>query len=184
MVLQRVLSAARLSSMTYLKGCQVQISMTRPLLRPQLVSAIIAKVTRVLANQIQCPSFNASSRTLLRPPPLVQLQATKHKVFCHLTRCRRKSKLLWQTCLNIVLQQKVVIPHPFQSSILTPPSVVFSFWTLTLDLVQQMLNENEITYTRIDGKTSLAKRTECMRLFQTDDTVRVILVSITCGGAG
>jgi len=30
----------------------------------------------------------------------------------------------------------------------------------------------------------LVKRAECMRLFQTDDTGRVILVSITCGGAG
>ncbi|KAE9378355.1 hypothetical protein N431DRAFT_541839 [Stipitochalara longipes BDJ] len=67
---------------------------------------------------------------------------------------------------------------------LISPSVVFSFWTSTLDLVQQILDVNEITYTRIDGKMSLAKRTEYMRLFQTDDTVRVILVSITCGGAG
>ncbi|PMD57317.1 uncharacterized protein K444DRAFT_644904 [Hyaloscypha bicolor E] len=67
---------------------------------------------------------------------------------------------------------------------LTEKCVVFSFWTSTLDLVQYMLDESEIIYTRIDGKMSLGKRTECMRLFQTDDTVRVILVSITCGGAG
>jgi SWI/SNF-related matrix-associated actin-dependent regulator of chromatin subfamily A3 len=73
---------------------------------------------------------------------------------------------------------------PFIANVLIPYSVVFSFWTSTLDLVQHMLDESEFIYTRIDGKISLAKRTECMRLFQTDDTVRVILVSITCGGAG
>ncbi|PMD44628.1 hypothetical protein L207DRAFT_421525 [Hyaloscypha variabilis F] len=67
---------------------------------------------------------------------------------------------------------------------LISPSAVFSFWTSTLDLVQRILDVNDITYTRIDGKTSLVKRAECMRLFQTDDTVRVILVSITCSGAG
>jgi SWI/SNF-related matrix-associated actin-dependent regulator of chromatin subfamily A3 len=73
---------------------------------------------------------------------------------------------------------------PLLPNVLIPYSVVFSFWTSTLDLVQYILDESEFIYTRIDGKMSLAKRTECMRLFQTDDTVRVILVSITCGGAG
>jgi SNF2 family DNA or RNA helicase len=68
--------------------------------------------------------------------------------------------------------------------LLTPSSVLFSYWISTLDLIQQMLNENEISHTRIDGKTSLVKRSGAMRLFQTSDSVRVILVSITCGGAG
>jgi SNF2 family DNA or RNA helicase len=47
-----------------------------------------------------------------------------------------------------------------------------------------MLNKKKIRYTRIDGKTSLAKRSEALLAFQYDDSVRVILVSITCGGAG
>jgi SWI/SNF-related matrix-associated actin-dependent regulator of chromatin subfamily A3 len=69
---------------------------------------------------------------------------------------------------------------------LTFSSVVFSYWTTTLDLVQLMLNQNdkEIPYVRIDGKTSLAKRSEALHAFQHDDSIRVILVSITCGGAG
>jgi len=66
----------------------------------------------------------------------------------------------------------------------TEKSVVFSFWTSTLDVIQQILDENETVYTRIDGKTSLAKRFEALRSFQTNDAVRVILVSISCGGAG
>jgi SWI/SNF-related matrix-associated actin-dependent regulator of chromatin subfamily A3 len=61
---------------------------------------------------------------------------------------------------------------------------VFSYWTNTLDLVQLMLNDKGIPYARIDGKASLPKRTEALRAFQSDDCVRVILVSITCGGAG
>lgn len=63
-------------------------------------------------------------------------------------------------------------------------SVVFSYWTNTLDLVQMMLNNQGISYTRIDGTMSLSKRNEALGAFKNKDTVRVILVSITCGGAG
>jgi SWI/SNF-related matrix-associated actin-dependent regulator of chromatin subfamily A3 len=37
---------------------------------------------------------------------------------------------------------------------------------------------------RIDGNLSGSRREEAIRKFQTDDCVRVILVSITCGGTG
>lgn len=47
-----------------------------------------------------------------------------------------------------------------------------------------MLDVHGITYTRIDGSTSLPKRSNAMNLFQKEDSLRVILVSITCGGAG
>ncbi|KAF7855286.1 uncharacterized protein EAF02_011545 [Botrytis sinoallii] len=63
-------------------------------------------------------------------------------------------------------------------------SVVFSYWTNTLDLVQMMLDNQGIRYTRIDGTMSLSKRNEALGAFKNKDTVRVILVSITCGGAG
>jgi SWI/SNF-related matrix-associated actin-dependent regulator of chromatin subfamily A3 len=61
---------------------------------------------------------------------------------------------------------------------------VFSYWTNTLNLVQLILNDKGISYARINGKTSLPKRTKALRAFQSDDYVRVILVSITCGSAG
>ncbi|TVY65597.1 DNA repair protein RAD5A, partial [Lachnellula suecica] len=63
-------------------------------------------------------------------------------------------------------------------------SVVFSYWTYTLDLIQLMLADRNIPYTRIDGKTSLAKRADALKNFHENDSIRVILVSITCGGAG
>jgi SWI/SNF-related matrix-associated actin-dependent regulator of chromatin subfamily A3 len=47
-----------------------------------------------------------------------------------------------------------------------------------------MLDEYGIPYVRIDGKTSLSKRAEALRLFHGKDNIRVILVSVTCGGAG
>jgi SNF2 family DNA or RNA helicase len=64
------------------------------------------------------------------------------------------------------------------------PSVVFSFWTYSLDLVERMLDIYAIAYTRIDGKTPLPKRLRAMEDFQKNDLLRVILVSIMCGGAG
>ncbi|KAH6710614.1 SNF2 family N-terminal domain-containing protein [Leptodontidium sp. MPI-SDFR-AT-0119] len=63
-------------------------------------------------------------------------------------------------------------------------SVVFSYWTYTLDLVQTALDDSGIEYARFDGKMSPAKRTQALRSFQRDPSIRVILVSITCGGAG
>lgn len=47
-----------------------------------------------------------------------------------------------------------------------------------------MLGYRGIPYKRIDGTMPLCKRNEALRAFQHDDEIRVILVSITCGGAG
>jgi SWI/SNF-related matrix-associated actin-dependent regulator of chromatin subfamily A3 len=63
-------------------------------------------------------------------------------------------------------------------------SVVFSYWTYTLDLIESLLRQADISYTRIDGQHSGEKRDEAIEKFQTDPTIQVILVSITCGGAG
>jgi SWI/SNF-related matrix-associated actin-dependent regulator of chromatin subfamily A3 len=63
-------------------------------------------------------------------------------------------------------------------------SVVFSYWTYTLDLIESLLRQAEISYARIDGQISGEKREEAIEQFQTDATIQVILVSITCGGAG
>jgi SNF2 family DNA or RNA helicase len=63
--------------------------------------------------------------------------------------------------------------------------VVFSFWTYTLDLVESLLLQHtKIQYTRIDGNVSGSRREQAIQQFETDDPVRVILVSIACGGTG
>ncbi|TVY46997.1 putative SWI/SNF-related matrix-associated actin-dependent regulator of chromatin subfamily A member 3-like [Lachnellula occidentalis] len=71
-----------------------------------------------------------------------------------------------------------------QSSPKEEKSVVFSYWTFTLDLIESLLRAKSISYTRIDGRHSGAKREDAIQKFQTDESIQVILVSITCGGAG
>ncbi|KAF8860511.1 hypothetical protein BDZ45DRAFT_619499 [Acephala macrosclerotiorum] len=66
----------------------------------------------------------------------------------------------------------------------TEKSAIFSYWTFTLDLIECVLNRASIRFTRVDGQLSPDKRADAIRRFQTTDGVRVILVSITCGGAG
>ncbi|KAK7981864.1 hypothetical protein PG988_004102 [Apiospora saccharicola] len=63
-------------------------------------------------------------------------------------------------------------------------SVVFSAWTSHLDLIQLALDNNGITYTRLDGKMSRTARTAAMDSFRDDNSVHVILVSIMAGGLG
>ncbi|KAH8588455.1 SNF2 family N-terminal domain-containing protein [Bisporella sp. PMI_857] len=63
-------------------------------------------------------------------------------------------------------------------------SVIFSYWTYTLDLIESVIKDAAIFYTRIDGKMSANKRPIAIQRFQEDPDIQVILVSITCGGAG
>ncbi|KAF9881936.1 transcription termination factor 2 [Colletotrichum karsti] len=67
-----------------------------------------------------------------------------------------------------------------------PPykSVVFSTWTSHLDLIQLALDSLEIKYVRLDGSMTRIARTQAMDTFREDDSVHVILVSITAGGLG
>jgi SNF2 family DNA or RNA helicase len=63
-------------------------------------------------------------------------------------------------------------------------SVIFSGWTAHLDLIQIALTENNIKYTRLDGKMSRTARGAAMDTFRDDSSILVILVSITAGGLG
>lgn len=67
-----------------------------------------------------------------------------------------------------------------------PPykSVVFSQWTTNMDLIQRALENEGITFTRLDGKLTRNARTRAMDSFRDDPDVQVILVSIYAGGLG
>jgi SNF2 family DNA or RNA helicase len=67
-----------------------------------------------------------------------------------------------------------------------PPikSVVFSGWTVHLDLIQIALQENSINFTRLDGRMSRTARGAALDAFRTDTSIHVILVSISAGGLG
>jgi SNF2 family DNA or RNA helicase len=67
-----------------------------------------------------------------------------------------------------------------------PPikSVVFSGWTSHLDLIQIGLEDNNVSYTRLDGKMSRTQRTAALDSFRDDPSITVILVSLMAGGLG
>lgn len=85
-------------------------------------------------------------------------------------------------------REKVRTQHVYNHSNakleITLQSVVFSYWTSTLDLVEVLLTDASISFTRIDGRLSSDKRDEAIHKFETDNSIQVILVSITCGGTG
>ena len=62
-------------------------------------------------------------------------------------------------------------------------SVVFSFWTTTLDSIALAL-DNSSKYVQYDGRSSAAARTAAMQAFRDDSDVRVMLISLSCGAEG
>ncbi|KIX08530.1 uncharacterized protein Z518_03186 [Rhinocladiella mackenziei CBS 650.93] len=62
--------------------------------------------------------------------------------------------------------------------------VVFSYWTSSLDAVQEVLVRSGIGFTRYDGKLGRSKRSQLLKDFAEDTSLRVFLVSISCGGQG
>ncbi|KAJ5175560.1 Helicase C-terminal [Penicillium canariense] len=57
-------------------------------------------------------------------------------------------------------------------------SVIFSFWTKMLDLIEIALRKNGIFFQRIDGKTSVGHRSLVLKRFNEDLNCTVILASI------
>lgn len=63
-------------------------------------------------------------------------------------------------------------------------SVVFSSWTTTLDLVQSMLEQAPVPFVRVDGRVSSKKRGIAFDQFRDDPSIKVLLLSISCGAEG
>ena len=62
--------------------------------------------------------------------------------------------------------------------------LVFSQFTSMLALVEKELKNNKIVYEYLDGQTPSKKREEKVKRFQSDDSVRVFLISLKAGGVG
>jgi SWI/SNF-related matrix-associated actin-dependent regulator of chromatin subfamily A3 len=62
--------------------------------------------------------------------------------------------------------------------------VVFSYWTASLDLIQSAFEGSGISYSRYDGSLSRNRRDAVLVDFAKDPSIKVILISITCGGQG
>jgi SNF2 family DNA or RNA helicase len=63
-------------------------------------------------------------------------------------------------------------------------SVVFSFWTKMLDLIQRALHSEGFGFQRIDGKTSLEGRRMAIEQFNQNPECTVMLASIGSAGEG
>ncbi|KAL9074288.1 MAG: hypothetical protein Q9157_004453 [Trypethelium eluteriae] len=63
-------------------------------------------------------------------------------------------------------------------------SVIFSYWTTMLNLIQQALESEGFCIQRIDGSSSLEQRSEALRRFREDPKCTVMLASIGSAGEG
>lgn len=62
--------------------------------------------------------------------------------------------------------------------------VVFSYWTSSLDDIEEVLKQAQIRFCRYDGQLGRSKRSQVLKEFTNDASLRVFLVSISCGGQG
>ncbi|KAF4533787.1 Swi snf-related matrix-associated actin-dependent regulator of chromatin subfamily a member 3-like 1 [Lasiodiplodia theobromae] len=71
-----------------------------------------------------------------------------------------------------------VLEHPDEKS------VIFSYWTTSLDAVECALEDNRVGYVRFDGQTSSGNRKVALRRLHNDPSVRVMLITVGCGAVG
>ncbi|KAJ2002463.1 hypothetical protein H4R26_003586 [Coemansia thaxteri] len=62
--------------------------------------------------------------------------------------------------------------------------VVFSQWTTMLDLIEPLLRQRGIRFTRLDGTMQRPHRDRNLNLFKTDPGIEVMLLSLKAGGVG
>lgn len=63
-------------------------------------------------------------------------------------------------------------------------SVIFSTWRLTLDMVETGLDRASLRSIRFDGKVPQKERQSVVDKFKTDPTIRVMLLTLSCGAVG
>ncbi|CAM1506134.1 Fc.00g057750.m01.CDS01 [Cosmosporella sp. VM-42] len=63
-------------------------------------------------------------------------------------------------------------------------SVVFSYWTKMLDLIHDALNQSGYSCERLDGQSSLQRRSDALYKFANDPTCTVMLATIGSAGEG
>ncbi|KAK2017313.1 hypothetical protein LZ32DRAFT_23401 [Colletotrichum eremochloae] len=73
-----------------------------------------------------------------------------------------------------------------QQGCMEPPikSIVFSYWTKMLDLVQKALQSSGFHSQRLDGQMSLQSRSTAIRQFAENPRCTVLLATINCAGEG
>jgi len=62
--------------------------------------------------------------------------------------------------------------------------LVFSQFTGMLAIIQEALKQKNINYCYLDGSTPAQKRKEQVEIFQTDESIKIFLISLKAGGVG
>ncbi|KAL8365396.1 hypothetical protein RB595_004276 [Gaeumannomyces hyphopodioides] len=76
------------------------------------------------------------------------------------------------------------IVNNIASGSLGDKSIVFSFWTSTLDILEHLLELRRIRCVRIDGTVKAEARADIIKTFSDDPAIPVILLTIGCGAVG
>lgn len=63
-------------------------------------------------------------------------------------------------------------------------SIIFSFWKRSIDLVEKLFNEQDITFGRVDGDVDPSRRQRILAEFHDNPSVRVLLMTIGTGAVG
>ena len=53
-----------------------------------------------------------------------------------------------------------------------------------LEIIEKQLNKNDIKYLKLTGKTKVSERLELINEFNTNDDIKVFLISLKAGGTG
>lgn len=64
------------------------------------------------------------------------------------------------------------------------PSLVFSYWTTTLDSLASALSTRNMSYVRIDGSLGLDQRRRVIERFQSEPNLRIMLLTFGSGSVG
>ncbi|KAF4465801.1 alpha- -mannosyltransferase [Fusarium albosuccineum] len=62
--------------------------------------------------------------------------------------------------------------------------IIFSTWRLTLDIIEAGLKQASLGSVRFDGKVPQKERQVVVDRFRTDPSIRVMLLTLSCGAAG
>ena len=62
--------------------------------------------------------------------------------------------------------------------------MVFSSWTRTFDILQPLLKARSVRCVRLDGTLTESSRSRVLKVFRTNQDMKVLLATISCGGVG
>lgn len=78
----------------------------------------------------------------------------------------------------------VLFQHGIKGADSCNSSLVFSFWTKTLDIIAEHLEKEHVNFVRVDGLLSPAQRKDSLTSFRRDDKVQALLMTFGTGSTG